>query len=231
MVGNLYCLPAVCLVPTFAIVWYRTGATSATARNSAVGRNLQDHPKNPDVGNFYSSFNRSSNSITDFISTLEYGEAIKNEILQRNKNAQIIVLNPKSRGKIELRGRSIFDKPFIYQYYLQHETDMETMLRAIEQFVAVTDTEIYRRNEAKFIRFPLPAGDSLPYQSDEFYRFYIRQLGASSYHPVYTSKMGPASDPDAVVDHRLRVKGIQNFRQIDARRSKCKYESSDNYGC
>lgn len=36
------------------------------------------------------------------------------------------------------------------------------------------------------------------------------------FHPVGTSKMGPDSDPDAVVDHRLRVKGVKRLRQIDA---------------
>jgi len=36
------------------------------------------------------------------------------------------------------------------------------------------------------------------------------------YHPVGTCKMGPESDSEAVVDPRLRVRGIQGLRVIDA---------------
>lgn len=36
------------------------------------------------------------------------------------------------------------------------------------------------------------------------------------YHPVGTCKMGPTSDPGAVVDPRLRVYGIKGLRIIDA---------------
>lgn len=44
----------------------------------------------------------------------------------------------------------------------------------------------------------------------------IRRSADTEYHPVGTCRMGPASDPQAVVDAQLRVHGIECLRVIDA---------------
>ena len=41
-------------------------------------------------------------------------------------------------------------------------------------------------------------------------------IGTTIFHPVGTAKMGMASDPNAVVDARLRVIGVEGLRVIDA---------------
>ena len=45
---------------------------------------------------------------------------------------------------------------------------------------------------------------------------YVRRTGMTIYHPVGTAKMGPNSDPTAVVDDRLRVHGVDGLRVVDA---------------
>ena len=53
-------------------------------------------------------------------------------------------------------------------------------------------------------------------QSDEELLRAAGELGTTIFHPVGTAAMGPASDPQAVLDERLRVRGLERLRVIDA---------------
>jgi choline dehydrogenase len=42
------------------------------------------------------------------------------------------------------------------------------------------------------------------------------RIANTIFHPVGTARMGKASDPDAVVDSHLRVRGVEHLRVVDA---------------
>lgn len=54
------------------------------------------------------------------------------------------------------------------------------------------------------------------YQSDEDLARLAGDIATTIFHPVGTTKMGRADDPMAVLDSRLRVRGVQGLRVIDA---------------
>jgi len=54
------------------------------------------------------------------------------------------------------------------------------------------------------------------YRDPKAMESYLRATCDTEYHPVGTCRMGPDSDPMAVVDAQLRVKGVQALRVVDA---------------
>ncbi len=57
-------------------------------------------------------------------------------------------------------------------------------------------------------------GDAL--QTDDELLDFARRNGTTVYHLIGTARMGPATDPLAVVDHTLRVHELDSLRVVDA---------------
>lgn len=144
-------------------------------------------------------------------------EALRQKVRERDiVMIKIALFNQKSRGKVELKSRSISDLPTIDFNFLDDNDDVETLLRAIKQQVSMAETKMYQEHGVKMIYLPMRGCPSFDDNADAYYRCYIHQFATTNTHLVGTSKMGPDTDPNAVVDHRLRVKGISKLRQIDA---------------
>ncbi len=117
---------------------------------------------------------------------------------------------PESRGHVRVTTSSFRDAPVVDPNYLSDPSD---------QRVALAGVKLVRRlfaspAMAKYIdQEVLPGVDA---QSDDELLNFIRNFSFSVYHLIGTSKMGPASDPMAVVDDELRVHGIEGLRVVDA---------------
>jgi choline dehydrogenase-like flavoprotein len=119
-----------------------------------------------------------------------------------------VVLRPQSRGVIALRSADPRVPCHIEQNMLSTDND-RSMLRAgfgIAQELGSTAPV------RAFVERELSPRSSAPDALDE----YIRATAASANHPVGTCRVGLDSDPMAVVDPKLRVRGIDGLRVIDA---------------
>jgi choline dehydrogenase len=63
---------------------------------------------------------------------------------------------------------------------------------------------------------PQEVKPGVQFQSDDDLARLAGDIGTTIFHPVGTCRMGPASDPNAVVDTRLRVHGVPGLRIADA---------------
>uniref|UniRef100_A0A7G3AII8 Putative glucose dehydrogenase fad quinone n=1 Tax=Lutzomyia longipalpis TaxID=7200 RepID=A0A7G3AII8_LUTLO len=131
-------------------------------------------------------------------------------------SALLIFFKEKSRGVIQLESSNSLQQPLIDFNLLSEESDTEAVINAIRLYQKFLTTKSFRRRDAKLVKTPLPACDALAYDSDEYWRCFVRNSLSTFWHSVGSVKMGPASDPDAVVDHRLKVRSLQGLRVIDA---------------
>ena len=124
--------------------------------------------------------------------------------------ASVCNLNPTSRGAVQIRSANSADAPSIAPRYLSTETDRRIAadsLRLTRRIVAMPALAKYAPKEVK---------PGVQFETDAELAQLAGDIGTTIFHPVGTAKMGPASDPMAVVDARLRVHGVQGLRVVDA---------------
>ncbi|KAJ6627313.1 Glucose dehydrogenase [FAD, quinone], partial [Pseudolycoriella hygida] len=205
----------------FNYAMHRTGVLGATGAGDMVAMINTTNSEYPDILLLHHVFRRDAIDIQFYLTVMGYNEMIGRVILDSNRDAHIgivnvLLLNPKSEGKIKLRSADPNDKPKIYPNYLNHTDDIETLVRGIKYQVDYVNTETFKTSEAVLLRLPLLDCKDLEYQSDEYWKCYASYMSTSMYNPTSTAKMGPKSDKSSVVDPRLKVKGIKGLRVIDA---------------
>ena len=127
-----------------------------------------------------------------------------------------MMLRPVSRGEIRLRSKNPFDYPFLYHNYLTNFHDVAVLREGVKAAVAFGETISMKRFGSRLHSIKLPNCRHLPEYTDEYWECFVRQYTLSIYHYSCTAKMGPPSDPMAVVDHTLKVYGVSGLRVIDA---------------
>ena len=122
--------------------------------------------------------------------------------------ASVCQLRPDSRGFVRIKSNDPSVPPAIQPRYLSSRTDCDTIVAGFKKLRAVMNEPVMRRYIAEERK---PGPDCV---SDADILVYARATGTTVYHPTSTCRMG--SDPNAVVDERLRVRGFERLRIIDA---------------
>jgi choline dehydrogenase len=117
---------------------------------------------------------------------------------------------PESTGHVRARSADPFEKPEIQPNYLEHEIDQQCLLGGVKLARRLLSTP----ELGKFVRQEHLPG--LDVQTDDEVMDFARTIGTTAFHLMGTCRMGPDTDPMAVVDDQLRVRGIQGLRVVDA---------------
>ena len=128
--------------------------------------------------------------------------------------ASVCNLAPTSRGTVNIKSPRFEDAPAIAPNYLSTAEDKKVAadsLRVTRRIVSQSALAAYQPEEFK---------PGVQFQTDDELARLAGDIATTIFHPVGTTKMGktegPNSDPMAVVDSHLRVRGIRGLRVVDA---------------
>lgn len=120
-----------------------------------------------------------------------------------------VVVKPKSRGFVRLRSPDPDDMPLVSPHLLKDPADARVMVDGQRFFLRTFQT---RPLADRIERIAIPDPGDL---SDEAVMEHCRRFVKTNYHPSGTCRMGATGDPLAVLDSRLRVRGIAGLRICD----------------
>ena len=124
--------------------------------------------------------------------------------------ASVLQMRPESAGHLELTSSNMADYPKIHPNYLATKTDQDTIVEGIRIARKICRT----KPVADVVTQEHSPGGTIADDDYDAILNWARDTATTIYHPTGTCKMG--SDPMAVVDERLRVRGVKGLRVADA---------------
>jgi choline dehydrogenase-like flavoprotein len=120
-----------------------------------------------------------------------------------------VVVKPKSRGQVRLRSADPQAMPSVNPRMLEDPRDLAEMIAGQRFFIRAFQAHPLAQHVQ---RVAMPADGR---SDDDTLAAHCRNFAKTNYHPAGTCRMGPDGDPMAVLDSRLKVRGVEGLRVCD----------------
>ncbi|XP_051160894.1 glucose dehydrogenase [FAD, quinone]-like [Leptopilina boulardi] len=140
----------------------------------------------------------------------------KNNITSRREiSVLLILLRPKSKGYVRLRNNDPLSKPHLSAKLLSHPHDVAILIEGIKFVINLTEAEALKKYDFQLNTTSVKNCEHLKFGSDLYWECALRHDTSVGDHMAGSCKMGPNSDKMAVVDEKLKVKGVRGVRVAD----------------
>ncbi|VEN41224.1 unnamed protein product [Callosobruchus maculatus] len=128
-----------------------------------------------------------------------------------------VLLHPKSKGYMTLLSKDPKESPLFFPNYFSdpENHDINTFIGSIRETQRIIKSPALQKYGAKIVDIPIPGCEKHGFDTDEYWECSLRTIMSSIYHQTTTCKMGPNTDPEAVVNPKLQVYGVKNLRVAD----------------
>ncbi|XP_029177669.1 glucose dehydrogenase [FAD, quinone]-like [Nylanderia fulva] len=188
---------------------YQKGPMSSTGLSqlTAMLPSIYTTPDHPDIQMFFSGYHAACSQ------TGEVGALIDNN--GRSIRMSPTMTQPRSKGRLRLASNDPLAKPNMWGNYLSDPMDVEILVEGIQVALSLANTSAMAKYNMTLNNKPLSACSGYQFLSKDYWACAVHQNTGPENHQAGSCKMGPASDPMAVVDNHLRVYGIRNLRVAD----------------
>jgi choline dehydrogenase len=142
------------------------------------------------------------------LQVMPFGFGTREEMARNGLTVVVSPCRPQARGRVRLRSADPTAPPRITMAMLGIEADRQALLRGAKLACAAL-----MEGPGRVMGGRVYAPEREPLDDDAWLAFFRRTAGLN-WHPTSTCRMGPG--PDAVVDGRLRVHGLDGLRVVDA---------------
>nr|XP_021190224.2 glucose dehydrogenase [FAD, quinone] [Helicoverpa armigera] len=131
-------------------------------------------------------------------------------------SAVIMLTQPKSKGYLELKDANPFSHPKMYGNYLTDPQDMAAFIEAIKHVIQLGNSAAFKKYNPQLFIPEYPTCRNTVPGSEAYWECAVRTMVITLHHQISTCRMGPLTDPYAVVDPELRVYGVDGLRVVDS---------------
>ncbi|XP_031846619.1 glucose dehydrogenase [FAD, quinone] [Nomia melanderi] len=192
-------------------LYNQTGPMSGTGMAQVTGilTSNMTTPDDPDIQIFFAGFQAVCQSKLKIADLPTGGSRMPVRFTSVN-------IQPTSSGRLTLRDKDPHSHPIIWSNDLGTEHDRLVVLNGVQHILKLANTTVMKELDLQRLNETVPECEKFGFETDQYWLCAITYNTRPENHQSGSCKMGPASDPLAVVSPRLKVHGMKGLRVADA---------------